>query len=136
MSKNNVVFARLCLLISGIMLLGETLLGCIYVLGIGFSTTRDIITDLCLTMAFPVFLTCFKSLKLAVCGLWSFFLIQWMDVCCNRATPGFTNPLGWLHGDLLFASSIMVTIALTLLSSRDDKRSPATFGNAFDMEEK
>jgi len=132
MSRAKILTARLCVLIAGVLLLGETLLGCIFVLGIGVSNLHDIFTDLCLTMAFPVFLICFKSLKLAVGGLWLVFVIQWIDICCNRSTPSFVNPLGWLHGDLLFASSILLTIATLLLLHRGNVQTPLTFWSPFD----
>jgi hypothetical protein len=113
------------LMVAGILLLFETLLGCVYVLGIGFSTVHDVITDLCLTMAFPVFLISLRSVCGSAIGLWIFFAIQWIDVCSNRRPPGFVNPLAWIHGDFLFAAAILVSVSAWILSRvQEGKRSP------------
>lgn len=124
MSYRTVAVAKGGLIVAGILLLIETLLGCVYVLGIGFSTTHDVITDLCLTMAFPVFLISLRSIRGGAIGLWVFFALQWIDVCSNRTPPGFVNPLAWIHGDLLFAAAILVSVsALMLCRVQNGKRS-------------
>jgi hypothetical protein len=125
MSSRTVVLAKGGLIVAGILLLIETLLGCVYVLGIGFSTTHDVFTDLCLTMAFPVFLLSLRSIRGSAIGLWIFFVIQWIDVCSNKIPPGFVNPLAWIHGQFLFTAAILVSVsAWMLLRVQNGKRSP------------
>src|SRR6185437_16565179 len=68
--------AKGCMIIAGALLLFETLLGCVYVLGIGFSSWRDIVTDICVTMAFPIFLIAIASLSKGAVALWAFFIIN------------------------------------------------------------
>jgi hypothetical protein len=118
MNARILVLTKSGLIVAGVLLLFETLLGCVYVLGIGFSTVHDVITDLCLTMAFPVFLISLRSVRGAAIGLWIFFAVQWIDICSNKMPPGFVNPLGWIHGDLLLASAILVGLSAWLLSQR------------------
>ena len=74
--KSRVKLAKLCLGIAGTLLLLETLLGMVYMAGIGFDTLPDILTDLCLTMAFPIFLIGLSFLRTASIALWIFFLAQ------------------------------------------------------------
>ena len=111
MNNRTLVLTKGCLIVAGILLLFETLLGCVYVLGIGFSSLHDLFTDLCVTMAFPVFLITLRSVRAGAIGLWIFFVVQWIDVCSNRNPPGFVNPLGWLHGDFLLISAVLVSIS-------------------------
>lgn len=115
--------AKASLILAGILLLLESLLGCIYVLGIGFSTLHEVLTDLCLTLAFPIYLVSLVSLRGAAISLWVFFAIQWIDVCSNRNPPGFVNPFAWVHGDFLFAAAILVSFSAWAASSALDQRS-------------
>lgn len=110
--KNRIVFYHLaCLLAAGALLLGESLLGCFFVLGIGLSSWDDLCTDLCLTMAFPIFLLSLRSIFAAAVALWLFFGVQWLNASIGGNLPGLVNPFGWLHGDLLFAAASLVTIS-------------------------
>ncbi len=119
---NSLTLARGCLIVACMLLLFETSLGCFYVLGIGFSTMNDVILDLCLTMAFPVFLISLRSVRGAAVSLWIFFAIQWIEIC-SGSSPHLVNPLAWIHGSFLFAAAILVSISDWILSwSRDDKR--------------
>lgn len=126
MTDRTLTLARISLLVAGSLLLLETLLGCVYVLGIGFSTTKGVILDLCLTMAFPVFLVSLVSLRGAAGGLWVFFVIQWIDICFNQKPPGLVNPLGWAHGDLLFVAAILVSLSAWMISGVQGGKGPAT----------
>lgn len=124
MNARTVMLTKGGLIVAGVLLLLETLLGCVYVLGIGFSTVHDVITDLCLTMAFPVFLISLRSIRGSAIGLWVFFAIQWINVCSNKRPSGFVNPLSWIHGDLLFTAAILVSVsALILCRVQNGKRS-------------
>jgi hypothetical protein len=98
----------------------------VYVLGIGFSTTKDVLLDLCLTMAFPIYFFCLVSLRGAAAGLWTFFFIQWIDICFAKWPPVFVNPLGWAHGDLLFAAAILVSLSAWMISRNQGSERPAT----------
>jgi hypothetical protein len=117
-TKHNLLLAKCSLIVAGILLLYETLLGCFYVLGIGFSTKADVILDLCLTMAFPIFLICLRSVRGAAIGLWVFFAIQWIDICFGKWPPAFVNPLAWVHGAILFISTVLVSLSAWTLSRR------------------
>jgi len=125
MNKRTLVLARGSLIIAGGLLLMESLLGCICVLGIGFSTLPEVLLDLCLTMAFPIYLVGIWSMRYAAIGLWLFFLIQWLDTCLNGSPPGFrfVNPLGWIQGDLLFAAATLVSIVVWVLFRNDHGKS-------------
>lgn len=112
------IFAKWSLIAAGILLLLESLLGIIYVLGIDLYTISGIITGLCLTMAFPIYLVGIISLRRAAVGLWVFFAAQWIDVCFNRSPPGFVNPLAWVHGGFLFAAAILVSFSAWALPSK------------------
>ena len=131
MNNRMSVVTKGCLIVAGILLLLETLLGCLYVLGIGFSTIKDVILDLCLTMAFPVFLISLLSVRGAAIGLWIFFVVQWIDTCCGKWPPVFVNPLAWAHGNLSFASAILVSISAWLLSQEHDIKPSAGLVNLF-----
>ncbi len=123
MNARTLALTKCGLIVAGVLLLFETLLGCVYVLGTGFSTVHDLITDVCLTMAFPVFLISLRSIPGAAIGLWIFFAIQWIDICSNKRPPGFVNPLAWAHGVLLLVSAILVSFsAWLLLRMRDTDR--------------
>jgi hypothetical protein len=128
-TDRSLMLARVSLLFAGSMLLLETLLGCIYVLGIGFSTTKNIILDLCLTLAFPIYLFCLVSLRTAAVGLWVFFAVQSIDICFNQKPTGFVNPLGWAHGDLLFAAAILVSLSIWMISRVKGGAGPATLSD-------
>jgi hypothetical protein len=126
LTDRTLVLARISLLVAGSLLLLETLIGCVYVLGIGFSTTKDVLLDLCLTMAFPIYFFSLVSLRGAAAGLWTFFFIQWIDICFAKWPPVFVNPLGWAHGDLLFAAAILVSLSAWMISRNQGGERPAT----------
>ena len=126
MTDRTFMLVRISLLFAGSMVLLETLLGCIYVLGIGFSTTKNVILDLCLTMALPIYLFSLVSLRKAAVGLWVFFVVQSIDICFNQKPPAFVNPLGWAHGDLLFAAAILVSLSTWMISRVKGGAGPAT----------
>jgi hypothetical protein len=124
LSNQSVQFAKSCLIVAGILLMLETMLGCIYMLGIGFSSTRDIAMILCLTMALPVYLIRFFSLRGAAISLWAFFAIQWITVC-TIDKPHFVNPFGWAHGNLSFVGAVLVSLSTWMLSRIDDHKKSA-----------
>jgi hypothetical protein len=125
LTDRTLALARITLKTAGSLLLLETALGSAYVIGIGFSTTKAVILDLCLTMAFPVFLISLLSVRRAAVGLWIFFAIQWIDICCAKWPPVLVNPLGWTHGILLFAGAILVSMSAWILMSSRDGKGPA-----------
>ena len=126
--------AKGCMIIAGALLLFETLLGCVYVLGIGFSSWRDIVTDICVTMAFPIFLIAIASLSKGAVALWAFFIIQWVNTGFDSSHPGFifVNPLGWSHGQLSFVSAILVTCSAWILCRQNGEKPLRAF-NDFKM---
>ena len=69
----------ICLLLAGAILLFESIFGFYAVLGIGFSSLSDVVTDLCLTLAFPIYLLSTFSIRIATVGLWLFFAAQWIN---------------------------------------------------------
>jgi len=117
MMKNTALLAKACLTVAGVMLVFETILGCIYIVGIGFGSIGAISMDLALTMAFPVYLLAIYSLQGAMVSLWLFFIFQWIVTCLEATPPTIVNPLGWPHGILLFASAILVTLAQRVVST-------------------
>jgi len=118
LSKTRLALIRSCLGIAGLLLLTETLLGALYVLGIGFGSVSDILTDLCLTMAFPIFLIGFASLRIAAVILWAFFLAQWVNSGLYNPHSGIhiSNPLDWFHGIALFIGATLVSFSVWNLS--------------------
>jgi hypothetical protein len=131
MNNRALLSAKICLTAAAFLLLYESLLGCIYVLGIGFSTAHDLLTDFSVTMAFPVFLISLWSVRGAAIGLWTFFALQWIDICSNKVPPGFVNPFGWLHGNFLFISAILVSISAFLLLKVHGKGRPVSLLKAY-----
>jgi hypothetical protein len=126
--------ARVLLVIAGLLLLFESLLGMDYALEIGFSSLREILTDLCLTMAFPVYLIGLFSLRGATASLWVFFIVQWINICFSSSHPGyvFVNPFSWLHGDFSFFSAIMVSISTWMLRRPQDGIAHVNMRTVFD----
>jgi hypothetical protein len=117
------------LTVAGVLLLLESLLGCFYVLGIGFATPRDVLLDLCLTMAFPIYLLCLFSLWVSSVGLWLFFALQWLNTGFDSSHPGyvFVNPFGWLHGDFSFLAAVLVSFSTWALWRLYDGDAPGSF---------
>ena len=87
--------ARVCLGIAGLIFLAETAFGCIAVLGIGFASFQDIAIDLCLTMAFPIYLITLVSRRAATLCLWIFFATQWVEMCLISHPPRLISPPRW-----------------------------------------
>jgi hypothetical protein len=117
------ILSRLCIGAAGLLLLLETLFGMIAVLGIGFSTLLDVATDLCLTMAFPIYLIGFKSLWAATFGLWLLFIAQWIDMYLVSVPRHFGNILdGWI-GALLLLATLLMTFSYMVIKRqvRDQK---------------
>jgi hypothetical protein len=56
-------------------------------------------------------------------------LIQWIDICFAKWPPVFVNPLGWAHGDLLFAAAILVSLSAWMVSRVQGDKGPATLLN-------
>lgn len=108
------------------------MLGCIYVLGIGFGNAHDIVMDLCLTMAFPVYLIGFASLRGASFSLWVFFVIQWGVICFIDKPLRFVNPFGWAHGNLSFAGAVLVSLSTWILSRMEGSNVPDTLPGIMD----
>ena len=119
MRSRNEKLAQICTAGAGFILLGETLFGCIAVLGIGFNSAQDIILDLCLTMAFPIFLISLANRFAALIGLWGFFIAQWVDMCLIGSPPALLNPLDGWHGDALLIGVLLFTISY-ILHRRND----------------
>jgi hypothetical protein len=103
--------ARGCYGLAAIIFLAETLFGCVAVLGIGFDSMQDILLDLSLTMAFPIFLVSFLNKTVALVGLWIFFLAQWIDMCLISRPPTLLNPFDGFHGSALVVGIILFSIA-------------------------
>lgn len=122
MSNRKLRLAQTFLLLAGGLLFLETALGCVYVLGIGFNSVRDIGMDFCLTFAFPLYLLGFRSLPLTAVALWIFFVLQTAYISLNARPMRFVNPLGWAHGDLLLAAAVLVSVATWMLNNKASAR--------------
>jgi hypothetical protein len=94
----------------GVILLLQSLFGAIAILIFDFSTVLDWTTALSLTLAFPLFLIGFISLRAATASLWIFFIAQWIDRCFISVPPQLASPFDWWHGDTLFAGILFVQI--------------------------
>ena len=110
-------FATLCLTMAGGFLLLQSIFGCYAIMGIGFSTTRNIVTDLCLTIAFPIYLLRFVSRRLTTVCLWIFFLIQWANMCSLGLPPHFISPVDDIHDATLLLGIVLFTLADAVLAS-------------------
>ena len=95
----------------GSLLALESAFGVIAMLGIGFDKFQGIVTVLCLTLAFPIFLLSIRSLRIALCSLWVFFIVQWANACLLGTHPELISPFDWWHGDVLFLAILLVQIA-------------------------
>jgi hypothetical protein len=126
--------SRVLLVIAGLLLLIESLLGVDYALDVGFGTLRELLTDFCLTMAFPVYLIGLFSLRGATASLWLFFLMQWL----NHGHAGFhaglilISPFDWLHGVFTFLSAILVSIATWIFCRPKEGHSADNLSRVFD----
>jgi hypothetical protein len=114
--------ARVFLVVAGILMLFESLLGMDYALDVGFGSLRELLTDVCYIMGFPIYLSGLFSLRGASACLWAFFLLQWL----NHGHAGFhvglmlVNPFDWLHGVFSILSAILVSVSTWLLFRPQD----------------
>jgi hypothetical protein len=114
--------ARVFLVVAGLLMLFESLLGLDYALDVGFGSLRALLTDICLIMGFPVYLSGLSSLRGASASLWAFLILQWL----NHGHVGFhvgvilANPFDWLHGLFSFLSAILVSVSTWLLCRPQD----------------
>jgi hypothetical protein len=81
-------------------------------MGIGFDTVQDVLLDLSLTLAFPIFLVVFWSSKTALVLSWVFFVAQWIETCSVGAPPRLISPFANWHGFSLFLADIFLTLAV------------------------
>ena len=129
----NLRLARVLLFFAGLLLLLESLLGFDYALGLELGTLRGMLTGLCLTMAFPLYLVGLFSLRGATASIWLFFIVQWL----NHGHAGFhagvilISPFDWLHGDFTFISAILVSIATWVLCRPQNGKAPVNLGTVF-----
>jgi hypothetical protein len=107
--------ARCLLLIAGLFLLLETLFGLIASLILDTHSIRDIVTALCLTLGFPIYLLGLRSIRMATIALWVFFVAQWVNGCLLSIPPALYSPFDWWHGDVLVASIVLVQVGYLLL---------------------
>jgi hypothetical protein len=119
---------RYCLLIAGFILFLDSVLGLYAATGMNLSSAQDVLADLCVTMAFPVFLIAYVSLRIATVSLWMFFGAQWLNTCFESSHRGFVfvNPLDWPVGWLLLLSVVLVSFSSWALSKdyRSGGRTP------------
>lgn len=108
------LLAKIIFWVSGLALLYESAFGLIAILGIGVNSWQDIVTDFCLVSAFPIYLLAFGSDRLANVGLWTFFGVQWLDMCLISKPIQLVNPFDWPHGDVLFFGILLFTISYKL----------------------
>ena len=112
MSETRRTVSRYLYVAAAIIFLGQSLFGFIAVLGVGFGTLKDVVLDLCLTMAFPLFLLTFWSRTTALLCLWAFFVAQWIDICSIGVPPKLISPLSDWHDNSLLLAIILFTIAV------------------------
>lgn len=105
----------------------------VYMAGIGFDTLPDILTDLCLTMAFPIFLIGLSFLRTASIALWIFFLAQWINAgfLNSQSHLHISNPHDWFHGDALFIGAVLVSYSAWSLTKGDASNERATLEQFF-----
>jgi hypothetical protein len=114
--------ARVFLVVAGMLMLFESFLGLDYALDVGFGSLRALLTDFCLIMGFPIYLSGLSSLRGASASLWAFLILQWL----NHGHVGFhvgimlANPFDWLHGLFSFLSAILVSVSTWLLIRPQD----------------
>ena len=73
MTNKEKMIARICIRVASVIFFFQTAFGCIAFLGIGF---EDIVLDLCLILAFPIYLLSYSSRKVAMICLWVFYAAQ------------------------------------------------------------
>ena len=123
-------FATLCLTMAGGFLLFQSVFGCYAIMGMGFSTTRDIVTDLCLTIAFPIYLLRFVSRRLTTVCLWIFFLIQWVNMCFLGVRPQLISPVDGVYDAMLLLGIVLFTLADVVLSFRSTEEDSAALARS------
>jgi hypothetical protein len=125
------IFALICLIAAGVLLFLQSVFGLIAMLGIGLSTLREVVLVLCLTMAFPIYLSAIISLRTATICLWLFFIAQWVDECLIDS-PHFVTPFDWWHGDMLFVAILFVQCTYLALRRCGENKKVGLF-NVFPM---
>jgi hypothetical protein len=126
--------AYISLGLAGVIFLAETVFGCIAVLGIGFGSLQDVVIDLCLTMAFPIYLIMFLSRRVAALCLWIFFLVQWVEMCLISRPPRLLNPLSGVHDVALAVGIVLFTFASVVLRREAAVISAQKTGSASTMQ--
>lgn len=113
--------ARCLLVIGGGILLLQSLGGLFAVLMFGFDSILEVTTALCLTLAFPIYLVGFRSLRYATWLLWTYFALQWLNACFISSPPQLLNPFE-PHGAILFVSIAFVQMGYLIISRVSDRR--------------
>ena len=116
--------ARIFIGLAATIFLAETLFGCVAILGIGFDSTQDIMLDLSLTMAFPIFLISFVNRTVALIGLWFFFAFRWANLCLVSRPPTLLSPLDGFHSDVLISGIVLFSISYVLRLWGRDTEAP------------
>jgi hypothetical protein len=99
------------------------------VLGIGFSTLLDVATDLCLTLAFGIYLIGFKSLAVATSGLWLLLIAQWVDMYLLSVPRHFGNMLDDWFGQLSILATLLMTFSYITIKRQVGTRQVLVFKN-------
>jgi hypothetical protein len=126
--------SRVLLVIAGMLMLLESLLGVDYAFDVGSSSLRDLATLFCLTVAFPVYLVGLFSLRGATASIWVFFIIQWLNHGRSGIHVGIhlVDPFDWLHGDFTFISAILVSVATWIFCRPKEGHTPDNLSRVFD----
>ncbi len=115
---NRASLAKVGLVLAGVMLALETLVGSIVALGVGFEPI-PVSLGLAFAMGLPVYLLALHSVRAAAIGLWGLFLFRWGVLCCLSQPCHLVSPV-WGWASLLPVSALLVT-ACSLALSRSDE---------------
>jgi hypothetical protein len=102
--------------IAGVLALCYTLLGIIGtgIFGGRIGSLADVIFLILPLLAFPIFLSIFKSLKLGTILLWSYFFLVWGFSVVISWPRIFFNPLSSVADQMLFAAVLLVQAGFLL----------------------
>jgi hypothetical protein len=109
----------------------QTLWGLLASMLLDFYSARDIVTSLCFTLPFPLYLIGLKWFRAAIWALWAVSFAQWIDRCFLDSPPALSNPLSDIHAATLFAATAFVHAGYWMLASLGRASGPVTLRNAF-----
>jgi hypothetical protein len=95
-------------LLGGFVMLLDTAVGGIVLLGLDLSRTNELVFGVSLVLGMPMYLLdLWINMRIAICLLW-LFLFRWGAQCFLGPRPSLSNPFVWPVGILLFVALVLL----------------------------